>query len=176
MAKNKDCRNPHTAIMQDLVAAMQEWKLQGDHVVLGMEANEDIRHGEVHDLLDEAGPRKVILELHDDSSPPATQNRNQRREPIDGFWAASGINVNRGGHLAFGDACSSGHRLLWFEASCLVALGQRAPDMAPLQPKRLKAEDPRLTKKHDQSKMKKSGFKDRFDAFKLWSKIDWNRG
>jgi hypothetical protein len=93
MAKNKDCRNPRTAIMQ-------EWKLQCDHVILGMDANEDVRHGEVHDLLEEAGLREVILELHDDSSPPATQNRKHRREPIDGFWAASGITVARGGCLA----------------------------------------------------------------------------
>ncbi len=177
MAVNKDYRNPRTAIMQDLVATMNEWKTLGDHIILGMDANEDIRHGEVYDALEEIGLREVILELHNDTSPPATQNRNQRREPIDGFWATSGLTITRGGYLAFGDACPSDHRLLWFEASYSVALGQRPPDMAPLQPKRLKAKDPRLTKKYIQrvkSKMQKSGFRDRFDAFKLRAKIDWN--
>jgi hypothetical protein len=88
--------------MKDLLAATNEWKTQGNHVVLGMDANEEVRHGEVHVSLNKAGSlREVILELHKDSSPPATQNRNQSREPIDGFWAASGITITRGGMHGF---------------------------------------------------------------------------
>ncbi len=117
-----DNRNPRTAILEDLVSAMTEWKTLGDHLILGMDANEDIRHGEVHTLLAEVGLREVILDHHSDLSPPATQNRNQRREPIDGIWATSGITISRGGYLGFGEGCPSDHRVLWFDASFSVAL------------------------------------------------------
>jgi hypothetical protein len=84
-----------------------------------------------------------------------------------------------GGYLGFGEGCPSNHRVLWFDASFLVALGQRPPDMAPLQPKRLKAKDPRLTDKYHErvkQKMLVRGFKSpRFQAFfKLRATIDWN--
>jgi hypothetical protein len=121
---------------------MTQWKLLGDHLVLGMDANEDVRQGEVHDMLSSIGLREVILELHNDQSPPATYNRNQSREPINGIWATRGITITRGGYLAFGEGCPSDHRVLWFDASYSVALGQRPPAMAPLQHKRLKAKDP----------------------------------
>jgi hypothetical protein len=50
--------------------------------------------------------------------------------------------------------------------------------MAPLHSKRLKAKDPRLTKKYRKqvkAKMASSGFKARFDEFKLKAKIEWNQ-
>ena len=118
-----------------------------------------------------------MLDHHSDLSPPATQNFDQGQEPIDGIWATSGITISRGGYLGFGKGCPSDHRVLWFYASFSVALGQRPPDMAPLQPKRLKAKDPRLTNKHHQRvklKMLTSGFKARFHAFQLRAQVNWS--
>lgn len=51
---------------------IQEWKNQGDHIIVSMDANEDVRRGEVFDLILPIGLREVILELHQDKSPPAT--------------------------------------------------------------------------------------------------------
>jgi hypothetical protein len=39
MAVQHDFRNPRTAILEDLAKVIQEWKMVGDHVVLGMDAN-----------------------------------------------------------------------------------------------------------------------------------------
>jgi hypothetical protein len=50
--------------------------------------------------------------------------------------------------------------------------------MAPLYPKRLKAKEPRLTKKYRKqvkAKMASSGFKLRSNNFKLKAKIEWNQ-
>ena len=172
-----DMRNPRTAILMDALLLVDSWKELGDHVIIGMDANEDVRKGEVHDLFSAAGFREVILDLHNDLSPPATYNRNTQRQPIDGFWATSGISITRGGYLAFGEGCPSDHRAIWFDISFSVAFGQRPGSMATLQPKRLKSTDPRLTKKYHknvQAKMNSSGFKSRFDAFKLGSQINWS--
>lgn len=148
----------------------------GDHVIIGMDANEDVRTGEVNDLLSEAGLREVIIELHQDESPPATHNRNTKREPIDGLWATCGVNITNGGYLAFGDASPSDHRLLWFEITYSVAFGQRPSAMVSAQPKRLKSKDPRLTKRcHKRviSQLESQGFHSRFQAFKLQTKLAW---
>jgi hypothetical protein len=124
----KDLRNPRTAILEDLVQAMNTWKQLGDHVILGMDANEDVRRSETDEILGQAGLREIILELHNDQSPPATHNRNNKREPIDGFWATRGITITKGGYLvAFGEECPSDHHALWFEASYSVALVKDQP-------------------------------------------------
>jgi hypothetical protein len=110
-------------------------------------------------------------------APPATYNRNQSREPIDDIWATRGITITRSGYLAFSEGCPSDHRVLWFDASYSVALGQRPPAMAPLQPKRLKAKYPRLANKYItrvKTRQQSSGFKDRFEAFQLQETITWS--
>jgi hypothetical protein len=177
MAVQHDFRNPRTAILEDLAKVIQEWKMVGDHVVLGMDTNEDVKKGEVNTIFTALGLREVILDLHKDLSPPATHNMNTQREVIDGYWATSGIQITRGGYLAFGEGCPSDHRALYFDATYSVAFGQRPTEMAAVQPKRLKAKDPRLTKKYVQqvnARMLEEGFKAQFDTFKLKATIDWN--
>ena len=148
LGKKDDFRNPRTAMLEDLSTAIAEWKREGDHIVLGMDANEDVRGGEVDLFMKQVSMREVILELHRDSSPPATYNRNNRRQPIDGLWATPGITISRGGYLAFGEGIPSDHRGLWFDVEFSVAFGHCPPTLAPPQPKRLKVKDPRVVEKY----------------------------
>ena len=177
LALKDDFRNPRTAILEDLLHQIDTWKAMGDHVIIGMDANEDVRQGEVNDLLSAAGFRELILDLHSDESPPATHNRNTQRQPIDGLWATCGIIISKGGYLAFGDGAPSDHRLLWFEITFSIAFGQRPSAMVTMTPKKLKANDPRLTKKYIKRaklKLHAQGFQSRFEAFKLKTKLGWN--
>ena len=48
LSKNDDHRNPVDALMEDLVNAIAEWKELGDHIIIGMDANEDVRTGTVN--------------------------------------------------------------------------------------------------------------------------------
>ena len=177
LGKVDDFRHPRTALLEDLTSAIAEWKLEGDHIILGMDANEDVRGGEVDLFMKTVCMREVILELHCESSPPATYNRNNKRQPIDGLWATPGITISRGGYLAFGDGCPSDHRGLWFDVEYSVAFGHRTPTIVPPQPKRLKAKDPRVVKKYIKSvkkTMKSSGYTSRYDKFKRQSKEGWD--
>jgi hypothetical protein len=113
--------------------------------------------------------QEVILELHSDVSPPATYNRNNQRQPIDGLWATPGITILRGGYLAFGDGCPSDHRGLWFDIEYSVAFGHSPPNLAPPQPKHLKVKDPRVVKKYLKSAkniMSTTGYQSRYNEFK----------
>jgi hypothetical protein len=58
-----------------------------------------------------------------------------------------------------------------------VAFGQRPTALAPIQLKKLKAKDPRLAKaytKQVKSVMQTSGFRARFDSFKLQASPAWS--
>jgi hypothetical protein len=80
-----------------------------------MDANEDVRTGAIGMSMETLGLCEAILDLHSDQSPPATHNRNQNRQPIDGIWVTQGIQITYGGYSAFGDACPSDHRALWID-------------------------------------------------------------
>jgi hypothetical protein len=169
LSSNNDHRNPISALIDDLTAAITEWKAAGDHIIIGMDANEDVRHGTVHDMFAALGLREAILDRHKDKSPPATQNRNNKRQPIDGIWISRSIKISAGGYLPFGDACPSDHRMLIIEVQFSVAFGQRPQDIAQIQPKRLKTTDPRLVKKYNllvKKAMRDTGFRKKYEAHK----------
>ncbi len=134
-----------------------------------MDANEDVRQGTVHDMFAALGLLEAILDKHKDKSPPATQNRNTKRQPIDGIWISSCLFISAGGYLPFGDACPSDHRMIWIEIQYSIAFGQSSPEIAKIKPKRLKTSDPRLVKKHNiqvKRAMRDTGFRKRYETFK----------
>jgi hypothetical protein len=170
LSKRNDHRDPIDALREDLERAIIEWKTEGDHVIIGMDANEDVRYGKLHHVFEAMGLRKVILDKHRGKSPPATQNRNQKRQPIDGIWATGCVTISAGGYLPFGDACPSDHRMLWIEIQYSVAFGQRSPRLAKIKSKRLKTSDPRLVKKYNlkvKKAMRDTGFRKHYETLKV---------
>jgi hypothetical protein len=178
LSKTGDHRNPIDALTQDLADAINEWKEAGDHIIIGMDANEDVRTGDINALFEGLGLREAILDKHKDKSPPATQNRNTKRQPIDGIWVSACISISAGGYLAFGDACPSDHRMLWIEIQYSIAFGQKSPEIAKITPKRLKTSDPRLVKKYNlrvKKAMRDNGFRKRYELLKKQTEFEaWN--
>jgi hypothetical protein len=178
LSKKGDHRNPIDALKKDLAAAISEWKEAGDHIIIGMDANEDVRTGDINTLFEGLGLREAILDKHKDKSPPATQNRNTKRQPIDGIWVSACISISAGGYLAFGDACPSDHRMLWIEIQYSIAFGQRSPEIAKIKPKRLKTSDPRLVKKYNirvKKAMRDTGFRKRYSSLQAQhERGEWN--
>ena len=169
LSQTGDHRNPIEALLKDLTEAILVWKEAGDHIIIGMDANEDVRDGEVNTTFEGLGLREAILDKHKDKSPPATQNRNTKRQPIDGIWISSCIFISAGGYLPFGDACQSDHRMIWIELQYSIAFGQRSPEIVKLKPKRLKTSDPRLIQKFNiqvKRAMRDKGFRKRYDNFR----------
>jgi hypothetical protein len=98
LSKNEDHRNPIEALTEDLAKAIQVWKEAGDHIIIGMDANEDVRYGSINLAFKGLGLREAILDKHSDKSPPATQNRNTNRHPINGIWTSVCISISAGGY------------------------------------------------------------------------------
>jgi hypothetical protein len=170
LSVNNDHRNPRDAILEDLAESIVQWQAAGDHIIVDMDANEDIRNGEVNATFSRLGLKEAILDRHKDKSPPATQNCNTNRQPIDGLWVSGCIHISAGGYLPFGDACPSDHLMIWIEIQYSGIFGHKSPELAKIHPKRLKKPDPRLVKRFNRrvkNTMIDKAFRQRFQAYKL---------
>ena len=84
-----------------LLDAVNTWLDMGNSVVLGIYMNEDIRTSRLTKGLQELGLYYAVLTLHIPASPPATQNGNQCRKPIDAVFVLQGVVITRAGYCAF---------------------------------------------------------------------------
>lgn len=139
-------RDPRKAIYEDLYAEAKTWKEQGDHLIIAGDVNEDIRTGQTEEFFRALGMREVILEKHATRSPPATHNKNTKREPIDGIWASEELQITGAGYAPFGEGCESDHRLLWADFSYHTTFGKEYPKTYHAPAKRLRSDDPRLVR------------------------------
>jgi hypothetical protein len=64
---------------------------EGDQLIIGIDANEDVRTGATAEFFQTLGLRDAILDKHSQSSPPATHNRNNQRQPSDGLFVTPGL-------------------------------------------------------------------------------------
>jgi hypothetical protein len=58
--------DPLDAFIQDLQDDIAQWKEAGDHLILGMDANEDVQSGSVASSFSALGLQEAILDLHSD--------------------------------------------------------------------------------------------------------------
>ena len=145
-----DDREPIAAFDQDLCEVLSTWLQTGANIILGMDANEDVRRGPLSQRLSVLGLQEAITRHHHPCSPPATQNRNRSRIPIDGIWVTGNVEVTRAGYTAFGGGCPSDHRGLWIDITTASSLGHRPPRLLQPVAQRLHSGDPRITRKYCQ--------------------------
>jgi hypothetical protein len=150
LAKKKRIEEPREALYTDLFQEITRWKLEGSQIILGIDANEDIRTGSTADFFRAAGMKEAILDRHQELSPPATHNRNQSRQPIDGIWVTPGLTAVAAGYEAFGKGCPSDHRALWADFTYEDAYGYSPPPLTAPDARRLRADDPRLTDRYNE--------------------------
>lgn len=63
---------PRGALLADLQASLQNAITDGDKVIVGIDANEDMRTGLLRKMFRDLGLRDAILTRHCKLSPPAT--------------------------------------------------------------------------------------------------------
>ena len=83
---------------KDLVTHIKAWLELGDSIILRIDANDDVQHSRLTQSLSSLGIRDGIFSTHSSSSPPATQNRNQTRTPIDAIYVSSNVIFTRAGY------------------------------------------------------------------------------
>ena len=113
--------------IEDLCSALGTFRNDSNHVVLGMDTNEDVRDGAVSDALSEVGIVEAIINDHRGESVPATCARNTQRKPIDSIWTSPRLEVLRCGFLPFHSVHGfpSDHRMIWAEICNQSMFGHR---------------------------------------------------
>lgn len=142
--QNKDDdRCPRQAFLEDLCLEIEEYKQEGDSMLLMLDGNDDMRRGALHRSLSACQLRECILEKHGNKA-VNTYRRNTRNVPIDGIWVSPNIEIKAGGYFAFDDVFQgTDHRTLWVDITYNIAFGHNmAPLVKPLA-RRLQCKDPR---------------------------------
>jgi hypothetical protein len=137
-------RDPRAAILDDLTTAIQEWRKDGEHIVLMMDANEDVRGTTMTQFLATLQMREVILERNGEDVAPRTHIRGQK--PIDGIFVTDSIDIINGGYASFDQgvqARRADHRCLWIDIHVVDVFGHRMPGPVKFQARRVNGQDPR---------------------------------
>ena len=146
---NED-RCPRDMFTVDLCNEMIQWKESGDQLILGLDANEDIRAGQFSSKMAHLGMTEAIVHQHGYDA-PATYKRGSA--PIDGLYVSKTLLGLRCGYLKFEEQFD--HRLVWLDVPLEIALGHNLPPIVHAKARRLKCEDPRIVAKYQ-------------DAFKIF--------
>ena len=97
LKREDDISNPavHTLFIQDLVRFLGDLRDEGNNVVLGMDANDDVRDGELTKALWEIGIFEAVVSNHKEKSVPATCVKITQQKPIDSLWTSPRLTVFR---------------------------------------------------------------------------------
>ena len=76
--------HPRNLFIEEITTTIQAWMQEGNHVVLGLDANEDVRFGTVQKDLANIGMFEAIIHHYPTKSVSATCNKNLSRMPIEG--------------------------------------------------------------------------------------------
>jgi hypothetical protein len=144
--RNDNTKDPLEILQADICQALDSWVQNGEHVVLMLDANQDIQSGSLSKAFIERGLQEAIISRHDELNPPVpTYNRGSN--PIDGIFTTLDITQARSGYLAFGEGLESDHRVAWLDIPYEVAFGHNPPHLHKLEPSRLSLQDPQLVAK-----------------------------
>jgi hypothetical protein len=139
-----DHRCPRAAFITDLCEEIRNFKSEGDHIILLLDGNADMRKGELASSLLECELREVILDKYGLNA-PSTYRRNNTRTPIDGIWASPNINIEGGGYFLFDEVFQdTDHKCLWIDVTHVTAFGHNMPAIVRPSARRLHCRDPRI--------------------------------
>jgi hypothetical protein len=160
-----DSKAPRTQFLLDLADDIRSRREHGDHIIIGIDINEDVRSRPIRQWAKELNLLNAIFIRHSHLSPPATCHRNDNRVPINGLFTSIGINLVAAGFLKYGDGTPSDHRV----QSDII--GARAADYRP-PVVGLRASDPRDVTRYNTRSFAKLKEAKILDSLTTLSKID----
>jgi len=128
-------RNPRQAFYEDLNHSITQWLADGDLLIVGLDANEDIDTGDTAHWMQTWGLTNALRRTHPQRPRVATCNKNRNNIPIDGIWISPGLQISAAGMTGFGELHPDpDHRILWIDVTTSSLFGFQAPppDKRPL--------------------------------------------
>jgi hypothetical protein len=144
LASKNDMRCPREAFIQDIGAAIASAFEAGNHIILLLDGNSNMKDSALKNGLEMCNMREVILQRHGVNG-PSTFRRNKNKSAIDGIWASPGIEIKAGGYLEFDELIqNTDHRCLWIDLTFTAAFGHNIPAVTRPKTRRLHNKDPRI--------------------------------
>jgi hypothetical protein len=137
----KESADPIELMDDELSKFVEQCLLNGEQLVLGIDANKNIRNGTFNKCMQEIGRVEICTQRHGRGG-PSTYARGTT--PIDGIYVSPSLLNSACGYLPV--TCD--HRVLWIDLDIDTTLGRPIPTSAPRPPKRLTLQDPRVVHKY----------------------------
>jgi hypothetical protein len=138
---------PRQAFICDLLLEIQKFLDLGDHLILMLDGNSNMKNSDLSKSLSQLSLSEAILGRHGNDG-PATHKRNSTGTPIDGIWFSPGLEIQRGGYLEYDAMLQFDHRCLWVDLSFQNAFGHNMAPIHKKQARRLHCRDPRLVQNY----------------------------
>jgi hypothetical protein len=121
---------------------------EGNLIIIGLDANDNVRTGEVNAMLRNRGLQDIHATQHPQLATEATCNKNTQAIPVDGIWTSPSVECLSAGYLGFGEIIigKTDHRMIWADFSYESILGFQPPEPSYRPPQRLTLADPRVVK------------------------------
>jgi hypothetical protein len=143
-------REPRQALLDDLAGLIHEWKDAGEHIVLMMDAHEDVRTGKMKDFLELTDMRDVVISMQGNDAP---HNHIDGSKPMDGIFATRSVGCVQAGYSSFVDGVQGkrpDHRCIWIDVRLQTVFGHCMPPVQKAAFRQVKCNDPRVVKKFNQ--------------------------
>jgi len=85
---------PRQAFLVDLQEELKQALDMGDHIVLMVDGNSNMKNSDLRSSLCKLSLHEVILNKHGMKG-PATHKRNSQSTPIDGIWTSQGLTIEK---------------------------------------------------------------------------------
>jgi hypothetical protein len=131
--------------MEDLGSRLEKLKTKEELLIVFGNLNTEVCSSEIVSFFDKYNMRKIILDRHCNSIPPATYFLNTKAWVIDGIWASEYIQPKQLGYLRFEDFPGN-RRPTWIDISFESAFHSNLPPFISPRAQRLKNKDPRVVK------------------------------
>ena len=89
--------DPRLIMLEDIKTLLKSWIEEGDHILVAMDANEDVRSTRIQTMFHELGMSEIILTKHSSQNPLSTHQRNSHHIPIDGIWGTPLLQPTKAG-------------------------------------------------------------------------------
>jgi len=127
-----------------LVEQLTEFIEAGDHIILMLDGNSNMKNSDLSLALREIDMTEAILRRHGLQG-QGTRKRNSTSTPIDGIWVTPGINVVKAGYFdSYEVVMNTDHRCVWIDVHFESVFGHDIPLAKRKAARGLHCKDPRL--------------------------------
>ena len=109
-------------MLKDLTTFILQQQENGDSIILGLDANMEIRGREFTQFLSDTNLINAIFQCHGKECPP-TQIDNTKGKIIDGIFCTTNFSIRQAGYKALNNPFPSDHLALWIDVDIKEILG-----------------------------------------------------